>query len=177
MRFPTSLLLACVALGACRAGSSAPAPALTAVASASRAEPVDPARREAALALAERYATYRWTGREANVLHGPDDEGVPVDTPDASFTAQGWRAGVEYAGVPYAWGGFSSLDEFEAGLAAGLAAGYIPTSRGAATCARADSRETPTAPPESPVRTGQGRPFVFRSRNRVTGPGIRSRTG
>jgi hypothetical protein len=87
--------------------------------------------RAEALAMAEQYRSHQWMPQAANVLHGDDKEGIRVDTPDISYE-EGipgwWRAGVMATGVPYQWGGFSSLEEFDAGVKAGLAAGDVYTS-------------------------------------------------
>jgi len=84
------------------------------------------ARRERILATARSYAELRWTAGEGNRLHGLDADGVRVDTPDAGHLEGGWRAGEAFVGVPYAWGGFSTPEEFLAGVAAGRPAGHVP---------------------------------------------------
>ena len=88
--------------------------------------------RQEAIRTARRYASHRWTPTKANVWHGYDEQGVRVDTPDESFKVRGlrpgwWRVGEENQGVPYQWGGFSSLAEFDQGVANGYAAGDILT--------------------------------------------------
>lgn len=78
------------------------------------------------LERARAYAEHRWTASADNVLHGVDARGVQVDTPDVSARPDGWHAdGRENVGVPYKWGGFSSLDEFDAGVASGAPAGEL----------------------------------------------------
>ena len=85
--------------------------------------------RAAILEIGERFASLRWRASEDNVLHGEDERGVRVDTPDASFDPKGWLAdGSENVGMPYSWGGFTSLEEFELGLNAKLYAGNVPMS-------------------------------------------------
>jgi hypothetical protein len=84
-----------------------------------------------ALSIAESYRVHRWQPSAANVLHGPDADGVHVDTPDVSYTAGipgWWKPGVEAEGVPYQWGGFSTLSEFDRGVAAGQPAGDVYTT-------------------------------------------------
>jgi hypothetical protein len=81
---------------------------------------------------AMRYATHPWTGTSANVRHGFDARGIRVDTPDVSYQIAGavpgyWVPGQPTQGLPYQWGGFSTPEEFDAGLAAGLAAGDVYT--------------------------------------------------
>lgn len=88
-------------------------------------------RREA-LQVAEAYRTFRWTPSVANVHHGADPDGIHVDTPDRGFSRRGirpgwWTLGRENIGVPYMWGGFSSLADFAAGLKRGRFAGDVYT--------------------------------------------------
>jgi hypothetical protein len=84
------------------------------------AEPA-PTRAEA-VAVAERYATHRWTGSAANSFRGLDRDGVLVETPTC------WAPGQENVGVPYKWGGFDSLASFDSGIRAGKAAGDLYTA-------------------------------------------------
>jgi len=82
--------------------------------------------------MAEAYRTHPWLAAEANVRHGPDRRGVRVDTPDVSYRKPGavpgwWVPGQWNRGVPYQWGGFSTLAEFDEGVARGLAAGDVYT--------------------------------------------------
>jgi len=81
------------------------------------------------LRTAQRYATFEWRATKANILHGNDADGVHVDTPDRSFDDAGWVAGSSgNRGMPYAWGGFTSVEEFTQGLGKGMFAGLVPTS-------------------------------------------------
>ena len=92
-----------------------------------RAQAAEPLTRERILETARAYADFEWQGEPRNVLHGPDPNGTSVDTPDTSFDPKGWRTdGTANHGMPYAWGGFTSIDEFRAGLAQGLPAGHVP---------------------------------------------------
>jgi len=85
--------------------------------------------REAILLSAQRYSDFRWRGDEKNALHGEDPNGTHIDTPDESFDPAGWRVdGSENVGMPYAWGGFSSIEEFERGLRLGHYAGHVPST-------------------------------------------------
>ncbi len=95
-----------------------------------------PISRQEVIQTARRYASHRWTPTEANVWHRLDDEGIRVDTPDISFIEPGirrgwWQSDVPNQGVPYQWGGFSTIEEFDQGIAQGLAAGdtLTPTKR------------------------------------------------
>ena len=114
-------LLAVVVLAACTASPAAPS---TALAPSASAEDLDPRRAEI-LAIAEAYRLHEWTPGPSNVLHGDDSRGVRVDTPDVSYDESGWRAGQVNVGVPYQWGSYSSLEEFDAGVAAGHPAGHV----------------------------------------------------
>ncbi len=85
------------------------------------------------LKTAETYRTHRWTAAAANVRHGTDSRGILSDTPDISYQKPGaipgwWRTDVVNEGVPYQWGGFCTISEFDAGLRAGKAAGDVYTS-------------------------------------------------
>lgn len=86
-----------------------------------------PVTRAEVLATAAAYAEHRWRASPDNVFHGPDPRGVHIDTPDADWWGPegGWHAdGRENVGVPYAWGGHSSIEEFDRGVAAGRPAGH-----------------------------------------------------
>ena len=91
-----------------------------------------PVTRRQCLGMAEAYRTHRWTGEGTNILHGIDGKGVRVDTPDSTYQKPGaapgwWRVNEENQGVPYQWGGFCTLAEFDAGLREGKAAGDVCT--------------------------------------------------
>lgn len=118
-----SLLLACGA----PAQLDGAAPAAATTADVPDLSSLDVAgRRERILAVARAYAEHRWTASADNVLHGPDRDGIHVDTPDAGHRPDGWHAdGRENVGVPYKWGGFASLEGFDAGVADGLPAGQL----------------------------------------------------
>jgi hypothetical protein len=90
--------------------------------------------RAEALETAHAYLTFNWTPSERNVCHGNDPDGIRVDTPDIGFrpaeTRPGWWVpNRRNIGVPYMWGGFSSLDEFAEGVRAGKFAGDIYTTQ------------------------------------------------
>lgn len=89
--------------------------------------------RSQVLTTAVQYASHPWTGRPANVRHGRDQAGIQVDTPDISYQKPGevpgyWIPGELNHGIPYQWGGFSTPEEFDRGIAGGLAAGDVYTS-------------------------------------------------
>lgn len=55
-----------------------------------------------------------------------------MDTPDSNYNRGGkipgwWVPGQETEGVPYQWGGFNTVAEFDTGLKAGKAAGDVYT--------------------------------------------------
>lgn len=85
-----------------------------------------PVTRQEVMATAEAYASHPWRATPANVFHGTDAAGVWIDTPDAAFWGDGgWYAdGRTNIGVPYCWGGASTLAEFDRGVLAGRPAGY-----------------------------------------------------
>lgn len=88
--------------------------------------------RSEVMGTAMRYASHPWTGTGANVRHGVDRAGIRVDTPDSTYQKPGavpgyWVPGQVSRGLPYQWGGFSTPEEFDRGLAAGLAAGDVYT--------------------------------------------------
>lgn len=84
------------------------------------------AERVAILELAERFASVVWTAEERHLLHGDDPDGVPVDTPDVRLDPTGWRVGEGNVGMPYCWGGFTSLEAFPTDLAGDSYAGHVP---------------------------------------------------
>lgn len=80
------------------------------------------------------YANYRWTADEKNVMHGVDDNGRYVDTPDISWTGEvldcgWWKVNEVNVGIPYGWGNASTLEEFELGIKEGKYAGNVPEDK------------------------------------------------
>ena len=89
-------------------------------------------RRAKALAIAKRYAEHEWVGTEANRIHGKDADGNRIDTPDGKQRGfVGWRPGEKSVGIPYKWGGFTRVEDFDRAIAAGKYAGEIPNGLGA----------------------------------------------
>jgi hypothetical protein len=85
------------------------------------------------MATAESYATHRWFPTTANVRHGVDRSGIRVDTPDRSYQKPGavagwWTPQAWNVSIPYQWGGFATLAEFDRAVASGHAAGDVYTS-------------------------------------------------
>ncbi len=86
--------------------------------------------RRSILEVAKQYTDFRWTASPENIQHGLDENGTWVDTPDATFDQAGWQAnGSENVGMPYSWGGFTTIEQFQQGLAAGQWAGNVPRSQ------------------------------------------------
>ena len=82
--------------------------------------------------MAKQYAGFKWKPSPANAFHGLDPDGVYVNTPDAAVLNPGgrpgwWKPDQTNVGVPYMWGGFSSLREFREGIAKGRHAGDVYT--------------------------------------------------
>ncbi|MFH1850813.1 MAG: T9SS type A sorting domain-containing protein [Candidatus Neomarinimicrobiota bacterium] len=89
--------------------------------------------RAAALAIGDTYVQHSWTATSANITGGriTDPDGVAVETPD-------WvRVGTNNK-VPYKWGGFDTLDSFDAGLLAGKYAGDNATTGVSRYCVGVD---------------------------------------
>jgi hypothetical protein len=82
--------------------------------------------RHQVMETAKAYANHPWRGTPSNVFHGIDSAGVWIDTPDVEFWGPGgWYAdGRTNIGVPYCWGGDSTLAEFDQGILRGRPAGY-----------------------------------------------------
>lgn len=86
-----------------------------------------------ALAIAQGYVAHEWRPFERNILHGLDSEGVRVDTPDVGHRSPPdrdgwWVPGEVNRGVPYKWGGFDDLKEFDQRIAEGQAAGDVSSA-------------------------------------------------
>lgn len=80
------------------------------------------------------YANYEWTPTQANVLHGVDEAGRFVETPDVTWKGEvldcgWWQVGQVNVGIPYGWGNASTLEEFASGLAEGKYAGNVPEDK------------------------------------------------
>jgi len=64
------------------------------------------------------YANSKWIACEKNVMHGVDEAGRFVDTPDITWKGETldcgwWKVGEVNGGIPYGWGNASTLEEFE----------------------------------------------------------------
>jgi Mg-chelatase subunit ChlD/PKD repeat protein len=61
--------------------------------------------REKMMEIAEAYENHVWNPTLSNVYHGD-----VVDTPDSGYSGGWWIVNEPNTGIPYQWGGFSSLD-------------------------------------------------------------------
>lgn len=80
------------------------------------------------------YANYKWIAQEKNVMHGIDENGRYVDTPDITWTGEvlkcgWWKVGEVNIGIPYGWGNASTLEEFDLGIKQGKYAGNVPEDK------------------------------------------------
>ncbi len=85
-----------------------------------------------ALEIAQCYANHPWRPFARNILHGPDQKGVLVHTPDVSLNDPPerpgwWQPGQVNLGIPYKWGGFDEPGSFDQAIASGQAAGDVST--------------------------------------------------
>ena len=80
-----------------------------------------------AVATAYSYTQVKWLPEERHVHHGPDSQGIVVQTPDRSLKAPGgwWKPGAVAESMPYQWGGFDTPESFVEKIAAGKKAGDI----------------------------------------------------
>ncbi|WMJ87456.1 hypothetical protein [Anaerocolumna sp. MB42-C2] len=81
-----------------------------------------------------KYADHIWKPTFANAYHGYDEKGILVNTPDTGFNSTEymcgwWRINLFNKGIPYNWGGCSTIEEFDAGLITGKYAGNVPDFR------------------------------------------------
>lgn len=86
------------------------------------------------VSLANEYADYVWAPTEKNCYHGYDRERISVNTPDydyvgTSYHCGWWKVNQNNKGIPYNWGGCSSLQDFERGIIEGKFAGNVPDLR------------------------------------------------
>lgn len=89
---------------------------------------------KAVIEKALEYANFEWQATEKNVLHGVDDTGIFVDTPDITWKGQTlncgwWKVDEINIGIPYSWGNASTLEEFAEGIAEGKFAGNVPEDK------------------------------------------------
>jgi hypothetical protein len=82
------------------------------------------------LEIAQKFMNHEWRPFARNILHGADQKGVVVNTPDASFKdplsrSGWWLPGEVNRGVPYKWGGFDDASDFDQHISQGAAAGDV----------------------------------------------------
>ena len=82
------------------------------------------------LEIAQKFMNHEWRPFARNILHGADQKGIVVNTPDASFKdplarSGWWLPGEVNRGVPYKWGGFDDTSAFDRQVATGAAAGDV----------------------------------------------------
>lgn len=90
--------------------------------------------RKSVISLANEYVNYIWTPTEKNRYHGYDREGIAVNTTDfgyesTSYHCGWWQVNQVNKGIPYNWGGCSSLLAFGQGIMEGKFAGNVPEIR------------------------------------------------
>ncbi|HAL71149.1 MAG TPA: hypothetical protein DCP71_05185 [Verrucomicrobiales bacterium] len=132
--FPTQLT---AALRLCFPGFALLLAACSAAPEKADTSPRPTVQRQEVLAIAQAYSQHRWKASTPNIKHGKDSQGIQVDTPDEAYrpadgTRPGWwMADAWNVGIPYQWGGFDSLEEFDSKIRQGFAAGdiYTPAKR------------------------------------------------
>ena len=80
------------------------------------------------------YANYKWTAHGKNVMHGIDENGRFVDTPDITWSGDildcgWWKVDEINVGIPYGWGNASTIEQFEIGIREGKYAGNVPEDK------------------------------------------------
>ena len=97
--------------------------------------PVDfpPVSRDESLAIGDTYVQHIWTASSSNLTNGEinDPYGVAIKTP-------AWVQVGTNQKVPYKWGGFNTLTEFDSGLLSGKYAGDCATSGVSSFCVGVD---------------------------------------
>ena len=96
--------------------------------------PASSVTRREALETSRAYTSMAWRGSPRNVRHGTDEDGIRIDTPDASaaggHAGAWWRPGARSTGMPYKWGGFDTPRQFAERLKADAANGGSPAAAG-----------------------------------------------
>ncbi len=85
------------------------------------------------------YANHLWKPSSINSYHGYDEDGILVNTPDSGYKSSkyncGWWLMDQFnKGIPYNWGGCSTIVDFSEGIMAGKYAGNVPDSRENGIC-------------------------------------------
>ena len=89
---------------------------------------------EKVIEKAMEYVNYKWTASEKNVMHGMDENGRYIDTPDITWKGEildcgWWKVDEVNVGIPYGWGNASTIEEFELGIREGKYAGNVPEDK------------------------------------------------
>jgi hypothetical protein len=82
------------------------------------------------MAIAHRYTHHPWRPYARNVRHGEDANGIRVDTPDINYRPESgrngwWIPGEVNVGIPYKWGGYDDIEEFDRTMVEGHSAGDV----------------------------------------------------
>lgn len=90
--------------------------------------------REKVVSCALAYANYKWKPTNKNLFHGHDTDGILVNTPDLNYVSIKYNCGWWITdqvnqGIPYNWGGLSTIEEFDTGINLGKFAGNVPDCR------------------------------------------------
>lgn len=90
--------------------------------------------RDNVVSCALAYANHIWTPTYQNSYHGYDIDGISVNTPDfdyvnSKYNCGWWLIDQVNIGIPYNWGGCSTIDEFNTGIELGKMAGNVPDTR------------------------------------------------
>lgn len=90
--------------------------------------------RQQVITRSKTYADHLWTPSQNNVFRGYDINGIYVNTPDsayesAQFDCGWWQVNQTNKGIPYNWGGCSTIEDFDIGIMNGKPGGNVPDSR------------------------------------------------
>ena len=90
--------------------------------------------RENVVSSALDYANHIWKPTTKNLFHGYDTDGILVNTPDSNYTSIkyncGWWVAEQFnKGIPYNWGGCTTIEVFDTEIAEGKFAGNVPDCR------------------------------------------------
>lgn len=90
--------------------------------------------RENVVSCALSYANHIWKPTIKNLFHGYDTDGILINTPDSNYVSTkydcGWWTIEQFnKGIPYNWGGSTTIEEFDIGITDGKFAGNVPDFR------------------------------------------------
>lgn len=83
---------------------------------------------------AKDFANVIWNPTKKNILHGYDEDGILVNTPDVNYIGEKykcgwWKPNETNQGVAYNWGGCCTVEAFKIAIIEGRYAGNVPESR------------------------------------------------